>query len=411
MYWTEFYRPKNIEGLIGNDDARIASVKWLVKWIPGTKPLLLIGPPGVGKTTISHILATKFNYDLIDLNASDSRSRLQLEKLLTPTLDNSNVFLKKTMIFLDEVDGVSSRDDFGGYDLLTKFIKNSKIPIILASNSITYKMKPLVKLCKSVKFYPIPKNLMFIFLKDILKQQNQDLNRLDIIKIIDSSQGDIRKLLNLTQSYCSGYDNIIKQNYNIEISDGLENFFKSSSKSEGKTYLSIIDGYYFDPRFGISTEDRRRDILQALFNSIVTSNLSVPDLSLLLDSLSKIDMHIGRIGPKRNWRLLKYLNDIVIKMTFPYITNKNIKYNQYNISWPLMGTIFSRGQSTRKIISEMSKLFHVKKSVFGLLYFPFLLRILESNKINLSKFILEIGLEEKYITTIEKELSRSTRLT
>ncbi|MGD1835718.1 MAG: AAA family ATPase [Nitrososphaeraceae archaeon] len=411
MYWTEFYRPKNIESLIGNENARIAVIKWLSKWIPGTKPLLLIGPPGVGKTTIAHILAIQFNYDLIDLNASDSRSRLQLEKLLTPTLDNSNIFLKKTMIFLDEVDGVSSRDDFGGYDVLIKFIKNSRIPIILASNSINYKMKSLSKLCKSIKFYPIQKNLIFIFLKDILNQQNQYLNRSDMIKIIDSSNGDIRKLLNLTQSYYSGYNNIIKQNYMVDISDGIENYFKSTVKNEAKKSLSIIDGYYFDPRFGISTEDRRRDILQALFNSIVTSNLPLSDLSLLLDSLSHIDIHIGRISPKRNWRLLKYINDIVIKLMFPYIINKNIKYNQYNISWPLMGTIFSRGQSTRKIISEMSKLFHVQKSVFGVLYFPFLLKILESNKVDLFEFIHELGLEEKYITVLEKELSRSIRLT
>ena len=60
MYWTELYRPKNFEHLIGNEEVRFNVLKWLVKWFPGAKPLFLIGPPGVGKTTIVKILSSFF---------------------------------------------------------------------------------------------------------------------------------------------------------------------------------------------------------------------------------------------------------------------------------------------------------------------------------------------------------------
>ena len=98
MYWTEIYRPKNFEHIIGNEEIRLNVLKWLVKWFPGTKPLLLIGPPGVGKTTIVKILSSLLNYDLIELNASDTRSGPLLEKLITPLYNNTSLFGKKILL-------------------------------------------------------------------------------------------------------------------------------------------------------------------------------------------------------------------------------------------------------------------------------------------------------------------------
>ena len=55
MMWSEKYRPKNLLEMVGNEEAKESFVKWLGKWIKGTKPLLLVGPPGIGKTTMASI--------------------------------------------------------------------------------------------------------------------------------------------------------------------------------------------------------------------------------------------------------------------------------------------------------------------------------------------------------------------
>ena len=81
--WSEKYRPQSIIDLVGNEEARAAFVEWFGKWKKGTKPLLLVGPPGIGKTTIAYLLAKQFGYDVIGLNASDIRNKgMELAKEL-----------------------------------------------------------------------------------------------------------------------------------------------------------------------------------------------------------------------------------------------------------------------------------------------------------------------------------------
>ena len=75
MMWSEKYRPQDLTDLIGNEDARKFFVEWFGKWKIGTKPLLLVGPPGIGKTTLANIAGKNFGYDMISLNASDVRNK------------------------------------------------------------------------------------------------------------------------------------------------------------------------------------------------------------------------------------------------------------------------------------------------------------------------------------------------
>ena len=75
MMWSDSYRPTRIQDMVGNEEARSYVAKWLLRWVDGTKPLILAGPPGVGKTTVVKAVSKQFGYDLIEMNASETRNR------------------------------------------------------------------------------------------------------------------------------------------------------------------------------------------------------------------------------------------------------------------------------------------------------------------------------------------------
>ncbi|HSF01295.1 MAG TPA: AAA family ATPase [Nitrososphaeraceae archaeon] len=410
MYWTEIYRPKSFEQMIGNEEIRITILKWLVKWLPGTKPLFLIGPPGIGKTTLIKLLASVLNYDLIELNASDTRSGPQLEKLVNPLLSNTSIFGKKIFLFFDEVDGIYGREDSGGIEVLVNIVKSSNFPIIFAANTSNIKLKNLLKLCKIIKFQRISSNLLMMFLNFVLYEQKYSLSFDDRKWIVEKSNGDIRTMLNIAQSKCSGYGQFITQKFKVDISEGLNEFFSSQNKDNARAILLSLDGKYSDPRYGLSAEERRKDIVNSLFTSIISSNLDMNTLSQLLDSLSLIDLQVARIYENRNWNLLKYMNNMLIELLYENIQNKMISYNQYGISWPLMGQIFSRGVSLRNLISNLSMFFHVSSSTFGMLILPYMLEIIREFKIDIHEFISNFMLDEKFVEILQKEMNRTKKL-
>jgi len=204
--WSEKYRPQNISDMVGNEEPREAIIKWFAKWKKGTKPLLIIGPPGIGKTTIAYLLAKQFGYDMIGLNASDVRSKSRINEILTPVLGNVSV-LGTPMIFVDEVDGIHGRGDYGGAAALVDILKKPNVPILLAANyDDSDKMKSIKKAVTTISFKKIPPRLLRVYLDNILKKENEKLSPGSLIKVIDKSRGDIRSMINLTQSLITGFN-------------------------------------------------------------------------------------------------------------------------------------------------------------------------------------------------------------
>jgi replication factor C large subunit len=409
MMWSEKHRPKKIEQMVGNEDARLATYKWLAGWVSGTKPLLLVGPPGTGKTTLAHALASQFDYHLVEMNASDTRNKEGVQAMLVPVLQNTaNLFGKKIMLFLDEVDGISGREDSGGLDTLVDLMKEPTVPVIMAANEKSAKIKDLAKACKTVEFEPVPPRLLMMFLDHVLQSEGAKLGPGDKISVVNNSRGDIRSLLNSAQSRVAGYATASNKDIvDIDIADAVNGYFATDNKEQALMLISNADASYPDPRYeGMSPESRRKDMLMALFSSIVSSHAEKDDLAAMLDVLSKADMVVGRVARKRHWGLLRYVSRMVAIGLFEKSRQKGIKYSQYQMAWPVMGPIFARSQSTRKIISELAPATHMSRSACGSVVYPYFIRVLANSKLDPAEFAIDNFGDESIGQSLEKEMEK-----
>lgn len=404
--WSEIYRPVKVLDMIGNEDERLMVMKWLSGWVVGSKPLLLIGPPGVGKTTLVHALARQLDYDLIEMNASDTRNRDQLEQLITPILANTSIFGKNILLFLDEVDGISGREDTGGIESIVRIMKQPTIPVIMAANSRDAKIKELAKVCKTIEFNAVTPRLLMLLIDHVLNHQKKKLNLSEKTSIVDKAHGDVRLLLNILQAKVSGYDASANASADIDIAEAINGFFRAQNEDAARSFLLNADGSYQDPRFGMSAEERRKDMLGALFSSIVSSRIDIVTLADLLEVVSRGDLIVGRIARKRQWSLLRYIDNIIAKDLFQKSRSKSIRYNQYSMRWDVMGPIFARSRSLKPILEEMAHVSHSSISMFGCLYLPYLLQIMINAKMDPNEIAEVSNMDEKSGLALAKEIER-----
>ena len=382
MMWSEKYRPQRFTDLLGNEDSRKFFLGWFEKWKKGTKPLLLVGPPGIGKTTLANLAGKNFGYDMISLNASDVRNKKNIQEILQPVLGNQTV-LGKPMIFIDEVDGVHGRSDYGGVEALINILKEPTVPIILAANNDSSdKMKKIKKVVKTISLRPLPPRLLRLYLNMVLEKENANINPGRLFKLVSESNGDIRSMLNSAQALVTGFEPSTEITFeSLDVEEGINAFYKAQSIDEAR---AVLYSMRIDPREKIS----------AFYSSIITSNISNSEMEKFLQVISEADMLYGRIMKTQEWRLLRYLDSILLGL---YKKDIAVRYSRYNLSWQVLNRLRWDGSKFKSISSNFSKQLHISSSIFATFYLPYMLLCMKNNSI-------ELDFGDDYTELIEKEI-------
>ena len=127
--------PTNLDELIFYKNEINQAIKWIENFKNNVdrskKVLLLIGDTGCGKTCIAHLLFKKFNYQIIELNSTDTRSQKKLGEFLHKTLGFNNIldmfYEKKRPIglILDEIETLCQNNDKGGLSEFIQILKDN----------------------------------------------------------------------------------------------------------------------------------------------------------------------------------------------------------------------------------------------------------------------------------------------
>jgi len=397
--WVEKYRPKSIKDMVGNEETRMGFLKWLKEWKRDSKPALLIGPPGTGKTTLIHLATDEFDYNLIELNASDVRTKGKMMQKLGPLLSTRSLFDEKSLIFLDEVDGMYYRQDRGGIDFVQELMNLGKVPLVMAANvEDDKKVIKLIKKSKVFRFRRMAPRLVELYIEDILKRDRVKLSNESIRLIVKEAKGDMRAAINTAQSLAGlsteELSSIISsRNLAYTLKESFQAFFNADSKEQAYKALRVSK---------ISPKDKVR----IAYLSVINSDLSDDMLIKALEKIGEADEIVKMISKTQEWRLLRYLDRVLAYSLFNTLPKGKVSYSEDDMPWDLKIRMWNESKVLKDISGRLSKFLHTSSRETISVFLPYLLIILGKDKKSLEKFIRLLGLGESELKVMIKEVDR-----
>ncbi|PTB43452.1 hypothetical protein M441DRAFT_78445 [Trichoderma asperellum CBS 433.97] len=225
MLLTSKYAPTQLNQICGNK-AQVEKIQnWLRNWpkskkynfqrrgadgMGGERAIIISGPPGIGKTTAAHLAAKLEGYDVLESNASDTRSKKLVEAGVSDVMNNTSLLgffagdgksvdnaKKKIVLIMDEVDGMSAGDR-GGVGALAKFCRKTEVPLILICNERRLpKMKPFDHAAFDVRFNRPTVDQVRSRIMTICHREGLKLPPPVVDALIEGSNKDIRQIINM----------------------------------------------------------------------------------------------------------------------------------------------------------------------------------------------------------------------
>ncbi len=362
--WTERYRPKGLEDVAGNAKAKKELLAWAKSWESGAPPknkaIILVGKPGVGKTTSALALARDMGWEALEMNASDDRNKDAIRGFIgrsavDDTFSADGEFIpyksgKRTLLILDEADNVFGNEDRGGIVEIKKTVEKTQQPMILIVNDyygLKNRSKDLSQMLKKIDFGAVSTKDIVKLLNDICEEEGINSDYFVLKALAERSEGDVRSALRDLQTVAAGRDKLERdhlevlgyRNREAEIFPTIRKILHDNDPLEARESIRELDE---EPRNFITWIDE--NLPREYKNPI--------ELSDGFDYLSRADLFLGRVIGSSYYRFWAYSNDLMTAGVCSAKVGHHRGFNKYAFPVWIRKMFSSKGR--RSIINMLS---------------------------------------------------------
>jgi len=398
--FTKKYSPKSLKEVVGQD-LPCSKLRDFVENFKRQKKkcMFITGPVGCGKSSAVAALANELNYELLEINASDTRNAAAIEGIVGNAIKTQSFFFKGKIVMIDEAEGITGTQDRGGLQTLAKLVERTTFPIvIIANDAYDKKFSGIRKKCNVLEFNTLAVDVVFAIIRRIAENEKIDTTDEILRSIARRAAGDARAAV--TDIQVLGVGGRIT-------SDEIQALaYREKEESMSEALIKIFKNS--DPAIAIRAFDRvdeAQDKLILWVDENLPSEYKKPeDLAGAYSFLSKADIFQKRIMRRQDWRFLVYVNALMSAGVAVSKTEKNRKPVEYKQASRLLKIwIMNQKYAKRKAIAKkIAERTHCSTSEALQHTIPFIKLIFQKNREMAAELAEEFELDSEEAEWLER---------